>query len=254
MSLVLNFGIVDLLTAIAPGPEWEPVRMLETGWGIVFGVLLPIPLAAQLRRGGGPVATLQQLVVTTAALAIATLLTLKAHEWLLVGFWAGITAIIVALHPARAQVFALRGRRGQADPILAIVAALALVPAVIYAADMAANRRAGLPGDDTNGFEHWTIQASLPLALTGLVALSALKTDGWRIPAITAATGAAVFGALAVVDKGSQGDLSTGWGAGTFEWAIVVLLAIAVTHRKRGALRRSSDREARSPEHGAPST
>lgn len=75
VSLVLNFGIVDLLTAIDPSPEWEPVRMLEAGWGIVFGILLAIPLAAQLRRGGGPVATLQQLIVMTASLAIATLLT-----------------------------------------------------------------------------------------------------------------------------------------------------------------------------------
>jgi hypothetical protein len=33
VSLVVNFGIVDLLTAIAPGPEWERVRMIEAGWG-----------------------------------------------------------------------------------------------------------------------------------------------------------------------------------------------------------------------------
>src|SRR5687767_13444352 len=83
-SLVLNLGIVDLLGAIDPSPEWEPVRMLEAGWGIVFSVLFPIGLAAQLRRGGGSIATVQQLAVVTASLAIATLLTLKAHEWLLV--------------------------------------------------------------------------------------------------------------------------------------------------------------------------
>ncbi len=54
VSLVLNFGIVDLHTAIDPSPEWEPVRMLDAGWGIMFGVLLAIPLAAQLRRGAAP--------------------------------------------------------------------------------------------------------------------------------------------------------------------------------------------------------
>jgi hypothetical protein len=51
-SLVLNFGIIDLVTAIAPGPEWEPLRMWEAGWGVLFGVVLPIALAAQLARGG----------------------------------------------------------------------------------------------------------------------------------------------------------------------------------------------------------
>ena len=94
-SLVVDFGIVDLLTAVAPSPEWEPVRMLEAGWGIVFGVLLPIGLAAQLRRGGGPVATMQQLAVVTAAMGVATLLTLKAHEWLLL-VWSLLVVLAVA--------------------------------------------------------------------------------------------------------------------------------------------------------------
>ena len=229
-SLVLNFGLVDLLTAIDPSPEWEAVRLLEAGWGIVFGILLPIPLAAQLRRGGGPVATLQQLIVVVASLAIGTALTLKAHEWLLVAFWAVVTAAIVALHPARKQLLA---HPSKPDPILAVVAALALIPAAVYAAQMAANHRAGLPGDDTNGFQHWTVQAALPIALAGLVALSSLKTDGWRVPAITAAIGAATLGLFAIVDRGSSGDLSTGWGAGALEWGIVVLLAVAVTERVR---------------------
>jgi hypothetical protein len=120
----------------------------------VFGVLLPIGLAAQLRRGGGPIATVQQLAVITASLAIATLLALKAHEWLLVAFWAAVTAAIAALHPARRRLLA---RPRKPDPILAVVAALALVPAAIYAAQMAANHRAGLAGDETNSFEHWTV-------------------------------------------------------------------------------------------------
>jgi len=230
VSLVLNFGIVDLVTAVDPSPEWEPVRMLEAGWGIVFGILFPIGFAAQLRRGGGPVATIQQLAVITASLAVATLLTLKAHEWLLVGFWAAVTAAIIALHPARKRVLA---RPARPDPIIATVAALAVVPAAIYAAQMAAKYRAGFPGDDTNGFEHWTVQAALPLALVGLVALSALKTDGWRVPALSAAIGAVLFGALGVADTGSRGDVPTGWAAATLEWGLVVLLAVA-TARRRG--------------------
>ena len=79
-------------------------------------------------------------------LAVATLLTLKAHEWLLVGFWAAVTAAIIALHPARKHVLA---RPARPDPIIATVAALAVVPAAIYAAQMAAKYRAGFPGDDT---------------------------------------------------------------------------------------------------------
>ena len=234
VSLVVNFGIIDLLTAVAPSPEWEPVRMLEAGWGIVFGILLPIGFAAQLRRGGGPVATVQQLVVVTASMGVATLLTLKAHEWLLVLFWAAVTTAIIALHPARPQIFA---RPRSVDPTLATLAALATAPAAIYAAQMAANHRAGLTGDDTNGFEHWTVQAALPIALVLLVALSALKTPGWRIPAASAAIGAATLGALAIADDGSSGDFATTWGIATLAWSALILAALA-----RGTLRRSSDR------------
>jgi hypothetical protein len=219
---VINFGIIDLLTAVAPSPEWEPIRMLEAGWGIVFGILLPIRFAAQLRRGGGPIASVQQLVVVTASMAVATLLTLKTHEWLLVLFWAAITAAIIALHPARARVFT---RPRTADPVLAGLAALATVPAIVYAAQMAANRRAGLIGDDTNGFEHWTIQAALPIALVLLVALSALKTEGWRIPAASAAIGAAILGALAIADDGSSGDFTTTWGIAALAWSALILAA-----------------------------
>ena len=222
VSLVVNFGIIDLLTAVAPSPEWEPVRMLEAGWGIVFGTLLPIGFAAQLRRGGGPVATVQQLVVVTVSMAVATLLTLKAHEWLLVLFWAALTAAIIALHPARPQIFV---RPRSVDPTLATLAALATVPAAIYAAQMAANHRAGLTGDDTNGFEHWTIQAALPIALALLVALSALKTDGWRIPAASAASGAATLGALAIADDGNLGDFATAWGIAATAWSALVVVA-----------------------------
>jgi hypothetical protein len=52
VSLVVNFGVIDLATAIAPSPEWEPVRMVEAGWGIAaiaWSALMALA-AAQLTR------------------------------------------------------------------------------------------------------------------------------------------------------------------------------------------------------------
>jgi hypothetical protein len=167
-SLVAGFGVVDLVTALAPGPEWESLRMLEAGWGIVFGIVIPIALAAQTRRGGGPVAAVQQLVVLTASLALATLLTTRTREWLLVLALAASTAVVAAVHPARSRVFAAGGTT---DRVLAALATLAVVPAAIYAERVAANRRAGVLGDNTLGFEHWTVQSALPICLVLLVAL-----------------------------------------------------------------------------------
>ena len=198
--------------------------MLEAGWGIVFGVLVPIALAVQIRRGGGPVAAVQQLVVVTASLALATLLTTKAHEWVLVLVVAAFTAVVVALHPARSRVFRAGGAR---DRMLAVLAALAVVPAGVYATDMAANRRAGLAGDNTLGFEHWTLQSALPICLVLLIALSALRTDGWRVPAASAAVGSVILGAVAIMAGDVPGDFGTGWAIAAIAWGVLAgLIAI----------------------------
>jgi hypothetical protein len=222
-SLVVNYGIIDLQTAIAPGPEWESSRVLEGGWGIMFGVVLPIALVMQMRRGGGPVAAVQQMLVVTASLALATLLTTKTHEWLLVLVLLAFTAVIIALHPARSRLLAV-GRKP--DRVLAALAMLAAVPAGIYAEQMAANRRAGIVGDETASFEHWTVQSALPLCLVLLVALSALKTGGWRIPAATAAAGTAILGALAIMARDGLGDFQTDWGVAAIAWAALVGIVV----------------------------
>jgi hypothetical protein len=223
-SLVAGFGVIDLVTALAPGPEWEALRMLEAGWGIVFGLVIPIALALQITRGAGPVAAVQQLVVVTMSLALATLATAKAREWLLVGVLTVFTAVVIALHPARSRV--LRAG-GSPDRALAALALLAAVPAGVYAARMAANRRHGLIGDDTLGFEHWTVQSALPVCLVLLLALSAAKTDGWRVPAASAAIGSVTLGAIAIMAGDVPANVGTGWAIATIAWgALVGLLAI----------------------------
>ena len=215
MPPVPNFGIVDLVTAIAPSGERVLLRMLEAGWAIVFGVLFPVGFAAQLRRGGGPVASVQQLVLLTASLALATLLTTKPHEWLLVAFWAAVTAAVVALHPARSRVVAF-GR--PADLRLAALAAAALAPAGVYAAQMASHDRAGLAGDDTNGFEHWTVQSAAAIAIVLLVALSAIKATAGASPISTRSprpAGRAAIASTAARPSFAAGVAALAWSAGT---------------------------------------
>jgi hypothetical protein len=225
-SLVINFGIIDLVTGIAPGQEFESTRMLSAGWGVVFGVLLPISLIAQMRRRGGPVAALQQLVVVTASVALATFLTVRAHEWLLVLVMAAFSAVLVALHPARAQLLGVEHRP---HGVLVALATIAAVPAAIYAEHMAANRRSGIPGDDTNTFEHWTVQSAVAICLVLLVALSALRTDGWRVPGASAATGALILAIVAILTDDGPGDFGTGWAIAALAWATVVGLVVGAS-------------------------
>jgi hypothetical protein len=128
----------------------------------------------------------------------------------------------VRASPGAARIFAA----GSApDRALAALAALAAVPAVIYAEQMAGNRRAGLPGDNTLGFEHWTVQSALPLCLVLLVALSAFRTEGCRIPAASAALGAVIFGAVAIMAGDVAGGIGAGWAAAAIAWGALVGLA-----------------------------
>ena len=222
-SLVVGFGVIDLVTAIAPGPQWESLRMLEAGWGILFGVVVPVALAVQIRRGGGPVAAVQQLVVVSASLALATLMTMKAGEVLLVLVLTAFTAVVIALHPARSRLLAVGGTPSR---VLAALATLAVVPAGVYAEQMAANRRAGVMGDNTLGFQHWTVQSALPVCLVLLVALGALRTDGWRVPAAAGAAGTIVLGTIAIMAGDVAGNFGTGWAIAAIAWGGLVGLVV----------------------------
>jgi hypothetical protein len=143
-SLVAGFGVIDLVSALAPGPERVALQMLEAGWGIVFGVLIPLALVVQVGRGAGPVAAVQQLVVVTASLALATLLT-----------------------------------------------------------------------------ANWTVQSALPVCLVLLLALSAAKTDGWRVPAASAAVGSVTLGAVAIMAGEAPAGFDTGWAIAAIVWGVL---------------------------------
>ena len=73
----------------------------------MFAVVLPLALAAQIRRGGGPIAAAQQIGVVTIAVAIATTLGMNATELPLVLLLALFTAVDVAMLPARSRMFTL---------------------------------------------------------------------------------------------------------------------------------------------------
>ena len=116
---------------------------------------------------------------------------------------------------------------------------------------MAANHRAGLVGDDTNGFEHWTVQSALPIALVLLVLLSAFRTEGWRVPAASAAIGAAMLGALGIATDGGAGDFAAAWGAAAIGWSALVVVAL-VTRRTPPRPEREPSGEAAIVEQGRP--
>jgi hypothetical protein len=106
-SLTINFGLIDLIDGCTGDADQERNQVLDAGWGLVFGVILPLGLLAQLRRPARRIAGIQQTVALALALAGGA-----GEAWryfALAAGVAGVRAVLVALHPARATFLA----RGQ---------------------------------------------------------------------------------------------------------------------------------------------
>ena len=222
-SLTINFGLIDLVDGYTGYIDQARNQVLDAGWGLVFGVVLPLGLLAQLRRPERRIAGIQQTAVVALTLAIAGA---AGEEWLYLALAGGISAacaVLVALHPARQTLLAL-GQR--IDPVLLALAVFAAVPCLVYAWRTASAQRRDLPPADavSNGLHHWTVMTALGLLVPFLVLLASLRTTGWRIPAISASIAAGAWAISCLLARepaaGSEGH---GWAWAVVVWALVTL-------------------------------
>lgn len=114
------------------------------------------------------------------------------------------------------------------DSVLSVLALIGLPAAVVYGAPLI--RNTAETEDITNGVSHWPMQASLALAVVGLVAVTAV-TRG-RLPAWTAALSALWLGVESVVYPDLQASLGAGDGILSAAWAVLVLAAVEVARRR----------------------
>jgi hypothetical protein len=133
----------------------------------------------------------------------------------------GVIAVIVAtVHPDRGRLFA----RGDVDPRLAVIAVLAFVPMIVYAAIEVSKQLSNAePVHAAVG--HFALMGALAVALSGLAGLAALRTEGWRLPlwSVGLAVPALGVASIAFASEASSlglvgGVLAIAWGA-IFIWA-----------------------------------
>ena len=226
-SLTINFGLIDLIDGFTGYVDQARNQILDVGWGAVFGVILPLGLLTQLRRPERRVAGIQQTAVVALALALAGAAGQKWWYLALAGGVAGVSAVLLALHPAR-QTFLARGRH--LEPMMLALAAVAAVPSLSYAWRMASAQRRDLPPADavSNGLHHWTVMAALAFLVLLLVLLAAARTSGWRIPAISASIAAGAW-AISCLLAPTSAAASEGhaWAWAALVWAVVTLAATA---------------------------
>ena len=162
--------------------------MLDAGWGLVFGVVLPVGLLAQLRRPERRIAGIQQTGVVALALASRPS---SAAAWWYLALAAGIAARAASGGAASGPTDVPQAWAALEPGMLAL-AAVAAVPSLVYAGRMASAQRRDLPPADavSNGLHHWTVMSALGLLVLLLVLLAGLRTAGWRIPAFSASIAA----------------------------------------------------------------
>lgn len=219
----LFFGVQDTLTVFIGGQDFAPHYLLESGWGLLFLVLVAVPLLGLVWRPTTAV-LIAQICAIGLAVAIGALLAGSARH-LLPGAGVLLTALAVAALARTAPL----PRPLHVDPLLAVWVLLAAVPAAVYARRMAV---ATADPEVTVSLDHYPIQAGLGVAVILVGALAAV-TRGRPAARLTAATLAVTVGWMgieSVVYPHRQGSFGTTWGRLALAWALV-LLALACAPR-----------------------
>lgn len=204
------FGFPSLVLGWFEGGERLQHRVHDLGYGVWGGIFMAVGYLSQLRSPERRIAGFQQAALALAAMAVAVALSVDAGLilFLVLGF-ALLTVVLGVFHPARERL--LRAPARPSVPLLAL-ALLAAIPLTIYAVDMAELQRNGLAADTHVAERHWSTMAALALSIWFVAGLAGLRTPGWRIPAMCAGLGAAVFGLSSIVFPGYPGSVGTTWG------------------------------------------
>jgi hypothetical protein len=191
-------------------------RVHMLGFGILYGLLLTVAALALTRRPEEKPSVFFQVVVVGLAAIIGALVSADGNYVVLGLIVIAAAAILLTLHPARAEV--LRPTVSP-SPLMGGLVLVGAVPLTGFALTMARLQRAGPPTDPHVSGDHWANMAALAFGLVLVGLLASARMRGWRFTAWCAGLGTAVYGVASIVFHrfpntsvpypGSEG---TGWG------------------------------------------
>jgi hypothetical protein len=215
------FGLIDLLVVVDQDERFHEHYLLESGWGLLFLVLVTVPVAVFVVRPGDTVAAAQLWVCSVAVLLGGLWGT--ALPQVLNGLALVATVVVLtSLVPAGPY------RWPSPSVPVAVLAAVALPVALVYGWPLA---NSDDPGDITNGVSHMAMQASLALAVVGVTALAAFSRS--RLPAWTTGFTACWLGVESVVYPDLVGSLGVVGGVLATAWGLLVVAATETARRRR---------------------
>lgn len=226
-------GPIDLAVPIYAPPLFYDAYLIETGWGLLYTVLLGVPTIALVARPLSRPAPLQVLAVA-ASLAVMSVATSDLGHLVPAGIAVLLVAAVRLL--AGGPVSPWRGawcRPRRQDAVAVVLVGLAVVPAVLYAADMArATREDRYPVDITQLLNHWPAQGAWALAVVAVAALSVVLAQG-RMAAWCASVSAVWLGVVSVLHPDHSGSIGAWGGWAAVVWGVALLLASEVSARGR---------------------
>jgi hypothetical protein len=216
---VLAFGGQLLVTGWLDTRPDGSLHAQDLAWGATEGILLLVGLTASVRHARLRPAALQQALAVVGALLATMVLTLAPDPVTLVlAFLIGGGAL---LSPARSLVTRRTAPASRPLAGLAVVAAVPLVPYALSAA--AAQRQGSSLNAELAGYTGATVWA---LALLAVISVAAVRSPGWRLPAVSAAAAAAVMGVAGLLWPAIPSSPGTLGGLGALAWAGAVLAVV----------------------------
>jgi hypothetical protein len=135
--------------------------------------------------------------------------------------------ILIALHPARSSLLRIEG----IDVATAVLALVAVVPAVSFALTQAELQRNGFVSDPHVEFHHYSGMASYALSMPLAAFAAALRVPGRRIAVWIVGVTAAGLGLASLLLSDYPGAFETVWAWLTLAWG-VALVAVAQLRRE----------------------
>lgn len=231
--LVLLFVAVTALTLLVwfAEPSAAPTNPVLDLAFFTLGVVLAAGFASQV-RGREPAGVLQALVAA-GALAGAGLMGQRIEPavggLVLVG-----AAVVLGLLPPRPR-WQLVTHRGRIP--LAVAAALAAVPAGMYAADMLRSAAAAGPscflGRCATG-DRPAEAAAVALTTVLLVVVAAIGVRGWLLCAWSSGLAAVLLGIVSIVLPDELGSLGRATAVMALVWGAAVVVAGVDSQRRSG--------------------
>jgi len=224
------FGLSDLADGLTGFVDDGRNTALDVGWGILFGVFVPVGLLAQL-RSASRAAGVHVLTVAGISLVLSGAAG-EARGYLVLGaVTLALAALFVTLGRIGAAVLRRQGPVSRAFLLLALAAA---VPAVVYAATMSSNARRQLPPADavSLGIPHWPALAAFASTVVLLAVAAGLGLSGRLLLAGLAGVAAALWGASCLLYPDVAGSEGRAWAAAAIAWGVVIL-ATAALERQR---------------------